>query len=146
MRNKSRHSTQVSRKTGSIDVHVGARLRLRRVILGVSQEELASSLGISFQQLQKYETGTNRISAARLFEISRELDVPVSWFFEDLQTEEGQPAAVAPADPALHSAELSHPLESGELLRHFSSIADADVRRKIIEIVAVLARRKRKIR
>jgi transcriptional regulator with XRE-family HTH domain len=132
----------VSRKTGRIDVHVGTQLRLRRLIVGLSQEELGSRLGISFQQIQKYETGANRISAARLFEISRELDVPISWFFKDLPAEEGQPSA----DPGLGAADVSDPRETGELLRHFSSIEDHDVRRKIIEMVAVLAGRGRRVR
>ena len=136
----------MSRKTGRIDAHVGAQLRLRRVILGLSQEELASRLGISFQQIQKYESGANRISAARLFEISRELDVPIAWFFKDLQAEEGQSSAVAPSDRTLRSAELFDPQETGELLRHFSSIEDQEVRRKIIEMVEVLAGRGRKVR
>ena len=136
----------MSRKTGRIDVHVGTQLRLRRLIVGLSQEELGSRLGISFQQIQKYETGANRISAARLFEISQELDVPISWFFKDLPAEEGAPSASAPADPAVRSAERSDPRETGELLRHFSSIEDHDVRRKIIEMVEVLAGRGRKVR
>ena len=136
----------MSRKTGRIDVHVGTQLRLRRLIVGLSQDELGSRLGISFQQIQKYETGTNRISAARLFEISRELDVPISWFFKDLPAEEGQGSAVPAADAGLETADVSDPRETGELLRHFSSIEDQDVRRKIIEMVAVLAGRGRRAR
>jgi len=67
-----------------IDVHVGQRIRLRRTMLGQSQEQLARALGVSFQQVQKYERGTNRISASRLFDVSRVLAVPVGFFFEDL--------------------------------------------------------------
>ena len=67
-----------------IDVHVGSRVRLRRTLLGMSQERLGEALGLTFQQVQKYERGVNRIGASRLFDLSRVLDVPISFFFDDL--------------------------------------------------------------
>src|SRR5580692_7605907 len=67
-----------------IDVHVGARIRLRRTLLGMSQERLGESLGLTFQQVQKYERGVNRVGASRLFDLSRVLDVPISFFFDDM--------------------------------------------------------------
>src|SRR5204862_7806940 len=67
-----------------IDVHVGNRVRLRRTLLGMSQERLAEQIGLTFQQVQKYERGANRVSASRLFDLSRMLDVPISFFFDDM--------------------------------------------------------------
>src|ERR1700761_1105774 len=67
-----------------IDVHVGSRIRLRRTLLGMSQERLGDSLGLTFQQVQKYERGVNRVGASRLFDLSRVLDVPISFFFDDM--------------------------------------------------------------
>ena len=72
------------RSPNPVDLHVGARVRMRRKLLGVSQEKLADALGLTFQQVQKYERGTNRISASKLFEIGRFLQAPVSYFFEDM--------------------------------------------------------------
>lgn len=67
-----------------IDVHVGTRIRLRRTLLGMSQERLGEALGLTFQQVQKYERGINRVGASRLFDLSRVLDVPISFFFDDM--------------------------------------------------------------
>ena len=67
-----------------IDTHVGARIRLRRTLLGMSQERLGEALGLTFQQVQKYERGANRVGASRLFDLSRVLDVPISFFFDDM--------------------------------------------------------------
>jgi transcriptional regulator with XRE-family HTH domain len=72
------------RTPNQVDAHVGGRMRTRRLLLGISQEELANALGLTFQQVQKYEHGTNRVSASRLFQLSRVLDVPISWFFEGI--------------------------------------------------------------
>ena len=77
-----------------IDKHVGARIKLRRALLGMSQEKLGEALGLTFQQVQKYERGANRVGASRLFDLSRVLDVPVSFFFDDMAEE------VAAASPA----------------------------------------------
>src|SRR5277367_1577262 len=73
-----------SGKPNPIDTHVGARVRLRRTLLGMSQEKLGEAIGLTFQQVQKYERGANRIGASRLFDLSRVLDVPVSFFFDDM--------------------------------------------------------------
>src|SRR5271167_338794 len=69
-----------------IDVHVGQRIRQRRTLLGMSQEKLAEAIGLTFQQVQKYERGSNRVSSSRLFDLTRVLDVPISYFFEDMET------------------------------------------------------------
>src|SRR6202012_596679 len=90
-----------SGKPNPIDAHVGARVRLRRTLLGMSQEKLGEAIGLTFQQVQKYERGANRIGASRLYDLSRVLDVPVSFFFDDLNPEAAAAAlagtTVAPA-------------------------------------------------
>src|ERR1700731_4074916 len=79
-----RRRRRKSDKPNPIDVHVGTRVRLRRTLLGMSQEKLGDALGLTFQQVQKYERGANRIGASRLYDLSRVLDVPVSFFFDDI--------------------------------------------------------------
>src|ERR687896_2738611 len=107
LRTESRESRKMARPRKSsgrmaskgfpnpMDVHVGSRIRLRRTLLGMSQERLAEAIGLTFQQVQKYERGANRIGASRLFDLSRVLDVAVSFFFEDM------PDSVAARSPAL---------------------------------------------
>src|SRR3569833_3753192 len=80
---RSTRGRMPSGKPNPVDVHVGARVRLRRTLLGMSQEKLGEAIGLTFQQVQKYERGANRIGASRLFDLSRVLDVPVSFFFDD---------------------------------------------------------------
>src|SRR5450759_1684870 len=76
--------TEKESRPSPIDVHVGTRIRLRRTLLGMSQERLGEALGLTFQQVQKYERGVNRVGASRLFDLSRVLDVPISFFFDDM--------------------------------------------------------------
>ena len=83
---KKRLSAGRTGKPNAIDVHVGGRMRLRRTLLGLSQEKLGEAIGLTFQQVQKYERGTNRVGASRLFDLSRVLDVPVSYFFDDMSS------------------------------------------------------------
>src|SRR5690349_12335677 len=112
--------SQSSRRRGSpqkdipnpIDVRVGARLRLRRNMLGISQEKLGEMIGLTFQQVQKYERGANRIGASRLYELSRVLDVPVSFFFDDTDPVRA-PATGGFAEPAEEAFE-SDPLRKRE--------------------------------
>ncbi len=80
-RRSGRPLSQRARKTDELDVLIGKRLRERRILLAITQEDLARRIGLSFQQLQKYEVGENRISAARLYKLSQILEVPISWFF-----------------------------------------------------------------
>ena len=87
--------TRPSARANAADRHVGARIRERRVMLGLSQQQLARMIGVTYQQAHKYERGLNRISAGRLYEISQVLAVPVSWFFEGL-TAESAPVAMTP--------------------------------------------------
>ncbi len=124
----------MSRAPDPIDVHVGARLRLRRMMLGVSQENLAARIGVTFQQVQKYEKGQNRVGASRLLQLSRALQAPVGYFFE------GAPGgdAEAPSAPLPDSASLLTSPEALQLAIAFSHVADAGARRKIVDLVKAM--------
>jgi len=100
---KSKSGRGRGRRIGPIDVHVGARLRQRRTLLGMSQTALGDAIGLTFQQVQKYERGMNQISASRLFNLSRVLDVPVQFFFDDM------PNAVAASSPTLKGGRAKEP-------------------------------------
>ncbi len=115
-----------------IDRHVGARIRLRRNELGISQEKLAEAIGVSFQQVQKYERAANRVSASKLWEIARALKTTVAYFYEGLPTE-GR--AERPGD----RNELLRTAEGQELARYFPRIAASGVRRQILELVRTMA-------
>jgi transcriptional regulator with XRE-family HTH domain len=123
-----------------IDVRVGARLRLRRTMLGLSQEKLGDAIGLTFQQVQKYERGANRIGASRLHELSRVLDVPISFFFDDTDPVRAPAMGGFAAPPA--EAFVSDPLrkpETLELVRAYFSIEDATVRRRLFDLARALA-------
>ena len=124
-----------------IDLHVGGRVRMRRMIVGMSQERLGEALGLTFQQVQKYEKGSNRIGASRLQQISHILEVPVEFFFEGLPTA-GESAFSAGLNEAPSSGYVSNFLTSSEgvqLTKAFMCIRDEKVRRKIIEMVSAIA-------
>jgi transcriptional regulator with XRE-family HTH domain len=128
------------KKPNPIDIHVGSRIRLRRTMLGMSQEKLGEALGITFQQVQKYEKGTNRVGASRLQNIAAILGVPVSFFFEDAPGDSGTSAAAGMSENS--SAYVVNFLSSSEglqLNRAFVKIADSRVRRRIIDLVKALA-------
>lgn len=128
------------KKPNPIDVHVGSRIRLRRNMLGLSQEKLGENLGITFQQIQKYEKGTNRVGASRLQAISSVLNVPVSFFFEDAPGS-GTPSAsgFAEDNEATYVVDFLSSNEGVQLTRAFTKISDPKVRRKIIDLVKSLA-------
>jgi len=121
-------------------------VRLRRTLLGMSQEKLGEAIGLTFQQVQKYERGANRVGASRLFDLARVLDVPVSFFFEDM------PAGVSQQSPRLMIAGLAEePIEAMgedpmnkretlELVRAYYRIADPQVRRRVFELAKALAK------
>jgi len=126
------------RKPNDVDAHVGSRLRQRRMLLGISQEQLAEMLGLTFQQVQKYERGTNRISASRLFQLARALDTPITWFFDEMDLERSG----AEREKTDASAEDSDPMsrrETLELVRVYSRIDDRKVRKKLYEMAKALA-------
>lgn len=123
------------RKPNDVDAHVGARLRQRRMLLGISQEQLAEMLGLTFQQVQKYERGTNRVSASRLFQLARALDTPITWFFDEMEGDRG-------TERVESSEQDSDPMsrrETLELVRVYSRIDDRKVRKKLYEMAKALA-------
>ena len=127
-----------------IDVHVGSRVRLRRTLLGMSQEKLGEAIGLTFQQVQKYERGMNRISASKLWKLSNVLDVPVSYFFDDLGVDEdGQVPALTGGEPSGSSDTLAlDPMakrETLELVRAYYKISDPLVRRRLFELTKAAA-------
>lgn len=127
-----------------VDVHVGSRLRQRRSLAGISQTSLADTLNLTFQQIQKYERGANRISASRLYQLSQILDVPVSYFFEKLgglQTTSTKPQ-MAFADnkqAAFINEDVFHEKETLDLLRAYYSVTDSRIRKDILNIVKTMA-------
>jgi len=122
-----------------IDVHVGGRVRMRRMLVGMSQEKLGDSLGLTFQQVQKYEKGANRIGASRLFQISRVLGVPVSFFYEGLSGDgEGNEVDQAEVDQSVFELDMLSSSEGIQLNSAFFSIRDPKVRKKILELVKAL--------
>jgi transcriptional regulator with XRE-family HTH domain len=122
-----------------IDIHVGSRVRMRRMLVSMSQEKLGEQLGLTFQQVQKYEKGANRIGASRLFQISQILTVPVDFFFDGLQPED------VPGHPGFADSNNSHfeldilsTSEGIQLNSAFFSIKDATVRKKMLELLKAL--------
>jgi transcriptional regulator with XRE-family HTH domain len=127
-------------KPNPIDVHVGSRLRLRRTLLGLSQQKVGEALGLTFQQVQKYERGANRIGASRLWDLSGVLDCPVSFFFEEMdRNTAGTPKASVestPGDAGDHDTMSRR--ETLELVRAYYRIAEEPVRRRIYELTKSL--------
>lgn len=116
-----------------VDRHVGLRIRMRRKEMGVSQERLAEALGITFQQVQKYERGANRVSASKLWEIAGTLRTPVSYFYDGLEGQSGGGSPQTSAQAFLSSS------EGLELLAAFPRITEPAIRRKLVELVRVVA-------
>ena len=137
-------------KPSPIDVHVGSRIRLRRTLMGMSQERLGEALGLTFQQVQKYERGVNRVGASRLFDLSRVLDVPISFFYDDMPESlatvyGGQPAApgarrtvgFAEAQDGFGEDALNK-RETLELVRAYYKITDTAVRKRVFDLIKSL--------
>ena len=124
-----------------VDVHVGGRIRLRRTLLGLSQEKLGNAVGLTFQQIQKYERGANRVGASRLYQFSNVLDVPESFFYDDMATEirSGQPG-LSEGERELFDQEHFGRRETLELVRAYYAIADPAVRKRIYELTKAVAR------
>ncbi len=125
-----------------VDVHVGARLRQRRTLLGMNQTKLGDAIGVTFQQVQKYENGANRISASRLFALSRVLDVPIEYFFDDM------PAAIAASSLAQGGGKAKKPPSyepdptakraTLELVRAYYKITDPEIRKHLLAMAKTL--------
>ena len=133
-------------KPSPIDVHVGSRIRLRRTLLGMSQERLGEALGLTFQQVQKYERGVNRVGASRLFDLSRVLDVPISFFFDDMpeplaavygSTSTRRNAGFGEAQEGFGDDTLNR-RETLELVRAYYRITDPSVRKRVFELIKSL--------
>ena len=123
-----------------IDVHVGSRIRLRRTLLGMSQERLGEALGLTFQQVQKYERGVNRVGASRLFDLARVLDVPISFFFDDMAegsglATSGRRATGFEQSQDAFSDETLNRRETLELVRAYYRISDPAVRKRVFELI-----------
>ncbi len=128
------------KKPNPIDTHVGSRVRLRRNMLGMSQEKLGDALGITFQQIQKYEKGANRVGASRLQAIANVLNVPVSFFFDDAPGEAGAVnRGLGEENSTTYVVDFLNSTEGLQLNRAFVKITDAKVRRKIIDLVKSLS-------
>ncbi len=125
-----------------IDKHVGSRVRMRRMMLSMSQEKLGDALGLTFQQVQKYEKGTNRIGASRLQQIAQILQVPVSFFFEGAPHAPGQPTPVGGMGEAPSPAYVSDFLATSDglsLTKSFMKIKNSKLRRRIVDLVEQIA-------
>ena len=114
-------------------------------MLGMSQEKLGAAIGLTFQQVQKYERGTNRIGASRLFELSKVLDVPVSFFFDDMpaeiaQTGGGRPHGFSDSEAAVYEADTLAKRETLELVRAYYRIKSEKVRKRVFELTKALAK------
>lgn len=133
------------KKPNPIDIHVGSRVRLRRMLVGMSQEKLGEKLGLTFQQVQKYEKGTNRIGASRLFTIANILGVEVQFFFEDMPGEVLKALPTQPeggfgdADAAPFIMDFVSSSEGLQLNRFYSDIESTTVRKRVLDLIKSLA-------
>lgn len=138
------HPAERESRPSPIDVHVGSRIRLRRTLLGMSQERLGDQLGLTFQQVQKYERGINRVGASRLFDLSRVLDVPISFFFDDMPDSLAsgagggrRPLGMADTQEAFGDDTMTR-RETLELVRAYYRISDPNQRKKVLDLVKAM--------
>ncbi len=128
-----------------VDVHVGSRVRLRRTLLGLSQEKLGEAVGLTFQQIQKYERGANRIGASRMYDLAHVLDVPVAFFFEEIPDEIKKRDDTPQDSLGIHTLEEADkdPLtrrETLELVRAYYKVGSSAVRKRVFELIKSLAK------
>ena len=138
------HEEKGSRRPNPVDIHVGGRVRFRRMLLGMSQEKLGERLGLTFQQVQKYEKGVNRIGASRLFDLSQVLQVPIQFFYEEApgtldQASREQASGFADRSGESYIVEFLNTRDGLELNKAFVRIHDIKVRRSIVDLVRSLA-------
>ncbi|SEH25257.1 helix-turn-helix domain-containing protein [Magnetospirillum fulvum] len=140
-RSKSRGRT-LSGRPNPVDIHVGERLRLRRMVLGLSQDALACLLGLTFQQIQKYESGANRVGASRLYDLARALDVSVDYFYDEMneQVKQASPRHLAKleTEPELPPVLAVNSRETLDLIRVYYRINDPSVRRRVHDLARAL--------
>jgi transcriptional regulator with XRE-family HTH domain len=124
-----------------VDVFVGNKLREKRIMLGLSQDAVGKTLGLSFQQIQKYERGVNRISSSRLYEFSKILSAPVGYFFDglDFQANDNQPSSKAAEEAAEYKYDEMYSRETLELMRSYYSIKDEKTRRRFADLIRSFA-------
>ena len=128
-----------------VDVHVGSRVRLRRTLLGMSQGKLGEAIGLTFQQIQKYERGANRISASTLYRLSQVLDVPVSFFFDGMPPSAASTSDASssvphrPANDAHAGPDLMARRETVDLARNYYRINDHNIRRRLFDLIKGMA-------
>jgi transcriptional regulator with XRE-family HTH domain len=134
-----RLSSMLKKVPNPIDRHVGSRVRMRRMLAGVSQEKLGDGLGLTFQQVQKYEKGSNRISASRLQQIAKMLDVPVSFFFDGAPTGDMPTGGFSDAASSAYVSDFMSSSEGVQLTKAFVRIKNGKIRRRIIDLVESLA-------
>ena len=127
-----------------IDIHVGSRIRLRRTLLGMSQSKLGDAIGLTFQQVQKYERGTNCVGSSRMYELARVLDVPIAYFFEDMTSGTAKRSrqhllgnATAPVEDDERDPMTKR--ETLELVRAYYKITDSKIRKRLFEMAKALA-------
>ena len=127
-------------KPNPVDIHVGSRVRLRRTLLGMSQEKLGTAVGLTFQQIQKYERGANRIGSSRLYQFAQVLDVPVSFFFDDMPEEisRSQPGAALGSAESFQQDQFAR-RETLELVRAYYKIRNSAVRKRVFELTKAVA-------
>jgi transcriptional regulator with XRE-family HTH domain len=128
-----------------IDVHVGSRIRLRRTLLGISQATLAEAIGLTFQQVQKYEKGANRVSSSRLYDLGQILDVPLSYFFDEMSAgvSAQSPSGLMLSKQRPESEQEKDPLakrETLEFVRAYYKIQDPAVRKRVFELTKAVAK------
>jgi len=127
-------------KPNAVDIHVGNRVRQRRTLMGLSQERLASALDLTFQQVQKYERGTNRIGAGRLYQLARALDVPVTYFFDEMEgADTGATTAIAEDAAPSYQGDPMTQRETLLLVRAYYAILDPAVRRRMLDLMRSMA-------
>ncbi|MGL4637379.1 MAG: helix-turn-helix domain-containing protein [Beijerinckiaceae bacterium] len=122
-----------------IDIHVGARVRMRRILAGLSQEKLGDALGITFQQIQKYEKGTNRIGASRLQEAAKVLGVSVNFFFEGVSADIAMAQGFSEPESSGYAADFLDSNEGKQLVNAFLRIKEPKLRKKILDLVEAMA-------
>ncbi len=136
-------TAETEKQASPIDIHVGTRIRLRRTLLGMSQERLGDALGLTFQQVQKYERGANRVSASKLFDLSRILDVPISFFFDDMPETlalsfggkaYGRPYGMSSVSDEFADDTLNR-RETLELVRAYYRITDPALRKRVFDLL-----------
>jgi transcriptional regulator with XRE-family HTH domain len=128
----------VKKAPNPIDRHVGGRVRMRRMMMGMSQEKLGNALSLTFQQVQKYEKGTNRIGASRLQQISDTLQVPVAFFFEGAPSPAGQPSGSREVSSPAYVHDFLATSEGLALCKAFVQIKDGKLRRRIVDLVEAI--------